>query len=66
MIKPKCAENCEKRAPGCHAECRDYGEYAAMLKARNDKIKAAREKNKDWTIGKKAIVKRAKQRKPVR
>ena len=50
--KPPFMGACERRTPTCHAECRDYGEYAAMLKAKQNAVREAKAKSKDWTQGK--------------
>jgi hypothetical protein len=58
MVKPPCKSKCERRTPSCHAECKDYGEYAAALKAQKAAIKADKRSRIDWTQGKEPAEKR--------
>ena len=55
--KPPCAGKCERRTPTCHSECRDYGEYAAMQRAKKAAIIEGKKKRTDWTHGKSKRVK---------
>lgn len=58
--KPPCNGQCERRTPTCHSECRDYGEYAAMLKAKKEAIVADKRSCIEWTQGKEPYKNRKK------
>lgn len=42
----KCCMNCEKRYPGCHADCPDYAAEKEALRIRKEKIKINKDKEK--------------------
>lgn len=43
----KCCYKCNRRHPGCHADCPDYAKEKAKDLARKEKIKKAKDKVKD-------------------
>ena len=49
MLKPKppCVSDCLRRSITCHAECREYADYAGRLKKYNDAVKAEKRKGAD-------------------
>lgn len=49
---PPCRKDCERRSPTCHGECRDYGEFAAMQRAKKAAYRESKERRYDWTKGK--------------
>ena len=50
MLKPKppCVSDCLRRSITCHAECREYADYAGKLKKYNDAVKAEKRKELYW------------------
>lgn len=53
-------KDCQERAPGCHTRCPDGLEWDRQEKARRDKIRAEKAKDKDYSGFKVYTVERTK------